>query len=86
MQEPEDKVDKLLDIALRQFTQILAKGEESNVFAAHGAAAVLAEQATRANPPKLELLLPAKRILDKVESAQTRNHYSENPASIGVNI
>ncbi len=66
-QEPEDKVDKLLDIALKQFTQILAKGEESNLFAAHGAAAVLAEQATRANPPKIDYLLPAKRILDKVD-------------------
>lgn len=68
MQEEPGKVDKLLNLALTQFSQILAKGEESNIFAAHGAAAVLAEQATRANPPKVEYLLPAKRILDKVIS------------------
>lgn len=66
LQEEPDKVDKLLHAALMQFTQILAKGGESNLFAAHGAAAVLAEQATRANPPKIDYLIPAKRILDKV--------------------
>lgn len=66
MQEEPEKVDKLLHIALAQFSQILAKGEEHNLFAAHGAAAVLAEQATRAHPAKLDYLIPAKKIFDKV--------------------
>ena len=66
LQEEPEKVDKLLNIALAQFSQILAKGEDKNLFAAHGAAAVLAEQATRANPPKTDYLIPAKRIFDKV--------------------
>ena len=59
-------MEKLLLAALQQFTQILARGGENNLFAAHGAAAVLAEQATRANPPKIDYLVPAKKIFDKV--------------------
>ena len=71
LQEEPEKVDKLLNIALTQFSQILAKGEEHNLFAAHGAAAVLAEQATRATPAKLEYLIPAKKIFDKASSARS---------------
>ena len=67
MQEDPDKVQKLLNIALSNFKMVLAEKDEHNLYAAHGAAAVLAEQATRAEPPKADYLIHAKKVFDKVQ-------------------
>jgi hypothetical protein len=68
VQEEPEKVQKLLNIALSNFKMVLAEKDEHNLYAAHGAAAVLAEQATRADPARMEYLIHAKKIFDKVES------------------
>lgn len=58
---------RLLEIALKHFKAVLEK-DFSNIFAAHALAAVLAEMATRAEPAKLEYLIHAKKIFEKVSS------------------
>ena len=72
MQEDPAKVERLLTIACNNFRTVLER-DEHNVFAAHGLAAVLAEEATRAEPPRLEYLQPAKKVFDKVSPLLSPN-------------
>ena len=58
-------MERLLKIACDMFKTVLER-DDHNLFAAHGIAAVLAEQATRAEPPRLEYLQAAKKVFDKV--------------------
>ena len=72
MQEDPVKVERLLKIACDMFKTVLER-DEHNLFAAHGIAAVLAEQATRAEPPRLEYLQAAKKVFDKVSLLLSQN-------------
>ena len=68
MQEDPQKVKKLLNMSRDMFKRILETRDSGNVYAAHGLAAVLAEQATRRPQASADHLVHVKRIFDKASA------------------
>ena len=66
VQEDPEKAKKLLNISKEAFQKILETRDPANVYAAHGLAAVLAEQATRRPLASVDHLTHVKKIFEQV--------------------